>query len=984
MRNFPISAVYEALRQKLSVGRRKLSWLTPYLKYPRVDAPGPDFSKRSAFIYLAAFAVVFASVVLANWKWNALVGDTLLLFSSFEMLESFSSLFSNLNSNPLQAMFDIFPSALRLDTVPNLIARTLFGPGAHVEFVYSVYGALLAFAVTVMARAAGLRWGVAVLAGILLPLLVFPTFGMFPFVEHFYILWPVTYYAAAGTTLVTALYWWIDGRSWKRDALLTGAIVIVLMHLAIVQVLFMTLLAPAMIAMGIGALAVSESRAELRAKIVCAVVIVAALAAAGILNYMYALGINTATYVFYQRLIDFMLFSGPSWGVVLADIGNVIHNPFTYHFKGSANLNGILVPLAQLGAIYLAVLGPTRRIRIFGRTMICWVIATAAAIAILHNFFYYTGLIYRGPDPRHFVPILWPYYAICLAALIFAFAARCVRLLIRFWPAAKRAHALVPHVLAITLLAVPFSIVASNWILSAVAPNQMLGSAIFQTYLPYFHGHKRTPIIDYLEPQVGVAIDKPFRGSVVAMPTVYNKDAKPYAVWRRETTFAYARAYLGNDMGAFGLRHFNIPTLDQMTHNITPQLFLTAQELLTRPDIDTYDRHFVPVTRYNEPILTLLGVRYLITDFEAPIGTERFSMPIPEDARKVLESAQLYKSPLRIYELAEPNVGNYSPTRVIQADTAKATIVEMARPDFDGRKTFVTDDTSIGGNLVPATGAGMTVRLGGVALQASSTGQSVLVLPVQYSHCWQIVSGGNAKLFRANMTQLGVLFSGELRVELRQFFGPFWQSSCRLADAADIKRLRTDEAVGAGEELKRVPGDGINRVPTPEALDKVMGSSAIASVEPTGPANASPREYKVTAQGGRSEHYSVLKVPNIVPGAPYTFSMQVRADSSPRMSLQLQDGANGVFAEFLLPTRNVWVHRLGNGEQINATIRKVDDEWFHLTVTSILKAEGANLFVHVSDKGNSGSFKPRGESVTIRAVKLERGETATPYQVPDK
>jgi hypothetical protein len=103
------------------------------------------------------FLPALACIVLANWRWNAIVNDTLLLFSSF---------------------------GLRLDTIPNMIGRVLFGPGMHVAFFYFFSGILLAYAVAAMARAVGLRWGVAVLAGILLPLLILPTFGQFPLVEQ--------------------------------------------------------------------------------------------------------------------------------------------------------------------------------------------------------------------------------------------------------------------------------------------------------------------------------------------------------------------------------------------------------------------------------------------------------------------------------------------------------------------------------------------------------------------------------------------------------------------------------------------------------------------------------------------------------------------------------------------------------------------------------------------------------------------------------
>lgn len=784
------------------------------VRQSRTDV-GPDFSWRLTHVYLALFAITITCVVLSNWRWNANVNDTLLLFSSFDILARFSTLFSNANANPLEALFDIFPSGLRLDAIPNIIGRGMFGPRINVSFFYVCCGILLAYAVVTMARTAGMRWGVAALAGILLPLLIFPTFGMFPLVEHFYVLWPITYYAAAGTVLVTALFWRIDGRSWRRLGVLTAIIVLLLLHLSMIQILFMTLLAPAILAMGAAALVSSKSQEELLAKIICAAIVVVALAGAGIFHYLYAIGVDTARYVFYRELIDFMMFSSPSWNVIRDDFLLVIVNPFTYNFNGSANIDGALVPLSQIGAIYLAIFGKTREARIFGRAVLVWVIATCAIIAILHNFYHYTGLVYQGPDPRHFIPILWPYYVICLASLIFALAEGGIAVVTRAWPTARSLSKYVPHALVLLVLGSAATFIAASQILGAIAPNHALSTPIFQAYLPFFHSFRRNPIVNYLESEIGVAIDRNFRGTVVSMPTDYDKYTKPYNAWRREATFAWTRAYLGYDF-AFNLRHYNVPTFDQMTHNITPQFYLIVRELLSRPDIDIYDKHYALVTRLNEPIMALLGLRYIIADYEVPFGEQRLEMPIPEEAREVLAANHLYKSPLRVYELSDPNLGNYSPTNIVLAKTAKATINAMSSPAFDGRKTAVTDDSSILGNLVSATGAAMTVRLGGVALRASSAGQSVLVLPVQFSHCWRIVSGSGATLFRANLMQLGVRFSGELRVELHQIFGPFWQSACRVADAADAERLQMVDAVGTRAEFSKIRGDEINLITSPK------------------------------------------------------------------------------------------------------------------------------------------------------------------------
>jgi hypothetical protein len=967
------------------------------LRRVRDGEAGPDCSKLSAYIYLALFVPLIASVVLLNTNWNALIHDTLLMISNFESLERFSSFWSNANANPLQALFDIFPSGHRLDAIPNIIGHALFGPGWHADFFLSFCAALLTCGVIAMARSIGTRWGVAVLAGILLPFLIMPTFGYVPLAEDMYALWPILYYSAAGTAFVTALFWRIDGRSWRRSTILTALIMAVLLHLSMIQIFHMTMMAPAIMAMGVGALAASTTRKELVSKIICAVVIVAALAAAGIFHYLYASGINGAQYVFYQELPNFGSYLGPQWRLIMHDLGEVFFTPFSPSFQVRNNIAGaVMVPLSQLGAAYLALFGRTRTERIFGRTMLVWIVATALTIVFLHNFFYYTGHIYLGPDPRDFIEILWPYYVICLASLIFAVAEGVVRLsYIGFTP--RRVVKYVPHGLLILSLAVPLALIGARTLLHWTFEKQAM-FAVLPPGAPGstrgFPGHpgfnQRSPIVDYLAPAISISLDREFRGTVVFMPTVYDKDVRPYGVWRRENTFTYARWFLGNDLGEYGLRYYNIPTLDQVTHNIAPQFYLTVRELLSRPGIDIFERHYGgAVTRLNEPIMALLGLRYVIADYELPFGTERFAMPIPEGEREIFKSQRLLKSPVRIYELSNPNLGNYSPTKVVRAKAAKEAVVAMSRPDFDGRQTVVTDDASIPDNMVSATEAAMTVRLGGVELSASSAGESVLVLPVQYSHCWRIVSGNEATLFRANLMQLGVRFSGKLRVELRQIFGPFWQSGCRMDDAADIERLRMVDALGAVAEAEKVPGDGINLIASSEALDALIGNSpeapirslSGASFQSVSAPNAPLREYTITAQGTSREHVVELRVPKLIPG-PYTLSMQVRAKGTQFLAIQMNDSANdGALVNYLLAARNMWINKIGAGDKLNAAMQKVDDEWFQLTLTSTLSTETGNqIFIHLRDKRNKGTFMPNGEAVTIRAVKLERGDVTTPYR----
>jgi hypothetical protein len=117
----------------------------------------------------------------------------------------------------------------------------------------------------------------------------------------------------------------------------------------------------------------------------------------------------------------------------------------------------------------------------------------------------------------------------------------------------------------------------------------------------------------------------------------------------------------------------------------------------------------------------------------------------------------------------------------------------MHDPSFDGRHVVVTDSPPAG-PFIEATGIQLTFQTYGFSLKAASQGRSMLVLPVQYSRCWSVSGKGEPSLFRANLMQLGVSFSGELDARLVFRYGPILAGDCRVADLRDADRLRLREA----------------------------------------------------------------------------------------------------------------------------------------------------------------------------------------------
>jgi hypothetical protein len=446
-----------------------------------------------------------------------------------------------------------------------------------------------------------------------------------------------------------------------------------------------------------------------------------------------------------------------------------------------------------LGAVVVALTAKNRRLRVFARGYLLLVVFYVVTYIIAYYYWpWLTGQFYTGPTLNRMVHFISPFGILFIAFLVVAAAQLIlagVTMVARFFWYLPSGAKLGPndsrwmfapqkiagHLVLLVALAVPAALAAAN----------NPGFAQKRCTWPYFSPLERTAIIDYLVPRVALDLGKSFNGSVATFTGVRKPEN---LVWIDNITTDWQLWYrIGNDMRTIGLWQYRIPTLYQANIATTPQYYLTVTEFLAQPT-DKQTRTFFGITQPNEKMMSLWGVRFVITDRLLSFGTQRLDMPVE------LTSPPLYNSPIRLYELAEPNLGNYSPTEIVTASDAKETIAIMKRPDFDGKRMVVTD-ADLRGSFTPARDASMTLIDGGLLIQATSDGDSILVLPVQYSHCWvsEAQRQGNlpadVTFFRANMMQLGVRFSGRLSAEIKYTFGPFWHSHCRREDARDADHL---------------------------------------------------------------------------------------------------------------------------------------------------------------------------------------------------
>jgi len=84
---------------------------------------------------------------------------------------------------------------------------------------------------------------------------------------------------------------------------------------------------------------------------------------------------------------------------------------------------------------------------------------------------------------------------------------------------------------------------------------------------------------------------------------------------------------------------------------------------------------------------------------------------------------------------------------------------------------------------------------GDMHVTATSKDYSLIVLPLEYSHCLEFkILGGNAdkssiKLFRADGVLTGILFYQELNALIKFRIGPFINTTCRFEDYIEMKNL---------------------------------------------------------------------------------------------------------------------------------------------------------------------------------------------------
>jgi hypothetical protein len=237
--------------------------------------------------------------------------------------------------------------------------------------------------------------------------------------------------------------------------------------------------------------------------------------------------------------------------------------------------------------------------------------------------------------------------------------------------------------------------------------------------------------------------------------------------------------HYGNGQTAFSWSLFNIPTIGEYDPFVKPLYYLLFTHLLNNSSDRQLDNYLV-ATRIDDRIMGLMGVRYVVTD--------RFDT---QGLRQVMR-----RGPFRVLQVSYPNLGSYSPTQVMYVSSAADVLSALERDGFNPRVQVVVTDGSQLPSLVPAASSELHFDRGGFRVTASSPGWSMLVLPIQFTHCFSFDAAtvpADAQLIRANLAQTGLMFHGDLAAAVSYKRWPLASPACQAQDYADTRALKVGE-----------------------------------------------------------------------------------------------------------------------------------------------------------------------------------------------
>lgn len=183
--------------------------------------------------------------------------------------------------------------------------------------------------------------------------------------------------------------------------------------------------------------------------------------------------------------------------------------------------------------------------------------------------------------------------------------------------------------------------------------------------------------------------------------------------------------------------------------------------------------------------LQLAGIQYIV---ERNYLNSNLTLDPPVTGASVIAS----EGGFALWSIPSVNSLGWSPTEYVYQESLADTFKNISSATFDPEKTTVINENRFPKlQLIPAQGINFKASDYILNLAAESSGDSLVVLPVAFSNCLE-VSGFNrqeVQLLRVNGAFLGVLFSGQISIEISARVVPWGYKQCLQEDRHDWKQL---------------------------------------------------------------------------------------------------------------------------------------------------------------------------------------------------
>jgi hypothetical protein len=168
-------------------------------------------------------------------------------------------------------------------------------------------------------------------------------------------------------------------------------------------------------------------------------------------------------------------------------------------------------------------------------------------------------------------------------------------------------------------------------------------------------------------------------------------------------------------------------------------------------------------------------------------------MPHPDGSLGALRASEdRAGEPWGLIELPAPNLATYSPTAIETRNNLASTLDFVANDTVDLSRQAVAQD-AIAGPLTPIRSASLSLAGKDLHVTADSDGRSLVVVPVEFSHCLNLNVTHPATvvptLHRIDGLLAGIVFEHHLDAILSFRIGPLDNPLCRWHDYQDVRAM---------------------------------------------------------------------------------------------------------------------------------------------------------------------------------------------------